>query len=132
MNEEELKKQQEELDRQMELMVSLNENRFGYTSPDQVQLLSDDGRVLSSDEALAYAEEQKQKNTSVHDVLSIGDVVKVKDIDVPLTVVATKEETTYNLSGFDYGGESEVDNSQVLLFDQDEIEQIIFKAGKTK
>jgi hypothetical protein len=128
---EDEKVSKEKLDEIFKNMVENVEDRFSF-GPSDVALVTDDGRKLYGTEVDEYIKQKKIDNTKVSEQLSVGDVVKLTYIDVPLTIVRTKFDGGDSLYGSDYGGESELDTSQIVLFDQDEIESVISKGTKVK
>lgn len=98
------------------------DERFVMHSED-AQLVANDGRLLSGEEAILYWEEKKRTMVKVWEQLQVGDIVKVEDIDVPLRVVTVKGDPM--LLGSDYGGECDEVPNQIIMFEQYEIERIL-------
>ena len=112
----------------LEFMIEHADTRFNL-KPTDIQLVTDDGRFLSNEEIDLYIQNQKEINTTVSEELSIGDVVKISQIDVPLTIVETKNSEGNHLFGSDYGGKTDIDSNQIIIFEQDEIEEVISKSS---
>lgn len=110
----------------MKFLMEHPEERF-VMHPGEAQLVADDGRLLSWEEATRYWEDKTRKSTKVWEQLRIGDVVKVQDIDVPLTVEALRGDPV--LSGSDYGGVCESDPDLMIMFEQHMIECILKRGG---
>ena len=109
----------------------MNNSRNDFSlSVDNVSWETKDGRLLSGTEFAKYMKEYQKLNTKITDILSVGDVVMLSYIDVPVTIVETKFEEGPHLYGSDYGGQVEVDDSQIILFNQNEIVEIISKSTK--
>ena len=109
-----------------EAMIDNAESRFSF-GPSDVELVTEDNRLISGNDIDDYVKEHS-KNIKIDRILSVGDVVKISYIDVPLTIVESKNQNGAHLFGSDYGGKIAEDPTQLILFEQDEIEEVIKEA----
>ena len=86
-----------------------------------ITIKDDEDRLLSGKEALDYLKEKRKTMLKITTILDIGDKVKLNKLDEPVIV----ELNDGNL--FKYGGYNSSTVDSLIMFNQEDIEEILEK-----
>ena len=92
--------------------------------PDDIEIVSDRNDYLKGKDAIEYLKKRKEVLLTVKEIINVGDKVKLKGFDDVLTVKLNDSNP------FKYVGSIEDDNEHSFLFNQEDIEEIIFRSGR--
>lgn len=98
----------------------MNDDRFKLNSND-ISILSKNDEYLKGNDLIKYLEAERAALTNVEEKLNIGDVVRLRFTGDIVTIKDNSGEM------FSYKGSVEGVDDRLILFDQNDIEEIISK-----
>ncbi len=96
----------------------MDNDRFKMHQGD-ITIKGDNGEDLSGDKALEYLRNKRKTMLKIDTFLQIGDKVKLHKLDEPVIVKMTDGEL------FKYGGSNSSTGENLIMFNQEDIEEII-------
>lgn len=97
----------------------MNDDRM-LLRPSDISIQTEKGDFLSKNDAIKYLEAQK-KQILIKEKINVGDIVKLNDFDDVLIIKINDGKP------FQYGAYTKDNEELLVLFDQEDIKEIIYK-----